>query len=385
MRTLRVFDGVVLGVTGAVCLAVVTGIGLRLAGLPFPPFDLFDWEARVLPGAVLGFTIDTIVTLVRGLDVGPTATAAKVAEHVVALSQFLVLGVLVGVVLVLSVRRRPALGPRVGALVGAASITFGFIRGALGFAVSPALAIAWLAAVLTGGGALMGVWVRGAADEESGRPEAPAGLSRRRVLYRTRLAGLAAALGLVAAALRPRGAPAAAEPRLPETSGPAVSPDQRTLAARIEPAPGTRPEITPIGSFYRVDIDSLPLGIDRRSWRLEVSGLVARPASLSLDDLRALPSVTQAITLSCISNPVGGDLISTGFVTGASLREILVRVEPRADVTALNMRCADGFYESMSLDTAMDGAPSPSTPSTARPCRRGTAPPPASTSRGATA
>ena len=363
MKRLRSFDGVVLGVTGAVWVAVVTAIGLRLAGLPFPPFDLFDWEARVLPGAVLRFAVETIVTLVRGLDVGSTATAAKIAEHVVALSQFLALGVLVGVVLVLSVRRRPALGPRVGALVGAVcALAFGSIRGALGFAVSPALAIAWLAAVLTGGGALMGVWVRGAAGEEWGRLDAPAGLSRRRVLYWTGLAGLAAAFGLVAAALRPRGGPAAAqgasaaaEPPPPETSGPAVSPDERTLAARVAPAPGTRPEITPVGSFYRVDIDSLPPRIDPLSWRLEVGGGVARPASLSLDDLRALPSVTQAITLSCISTPVGGDLISTGFVTGVPLRELLARVAPRADVTVLNMRCADGFYESMALDTAMDG------------------------------
>jgi DMSO/TMAO reductase YedYZ molybdopterin-dependent catalytic subunit len=363
VRTPRILAGVVLGATVAAWVAVVTAIGLRLAGLPFPPFDLFDWEARVLPGAVLGFTVETIVALVRGLDLGPTATAAKLAEHAFALVQFVVLGALVGIVLVLSVRRRPALGPRVGALIGAAcALAFGLIRGALGFAVSPVLAIAWLAAVLVSGGALMGVWVRSAADEGAARPEAP-GPSRRRLLYWTGLAGLAAALGLVAAAVLRRGGPVAAapgasapaEPPPPETSGPAVSPDERTLAARIEPAPGTRPEVTPVGDFYRVDIDSLTPRLDPKRWRLEVGGLVVRPASFSLDDLRALPSVTQAITLSCISNPVGGDLISTGFVTGVPLRELLARVEPAANVTALNMRCADGFYESMALATAMDG------------------------------
>jgi DMSO/TMAO reductase YedYZ molybdopterin-dependent catalytic subunit len=363
MKTLRVLDGLVLGVTGAVWIAAVTAIGLRLAGLPFPPFDLFDWEARIFPGAVLRFTVETIVTLVRGLHVGSTASAAKIAEHALALSQFLVLGALVGVVLVLSVRHRPESGLRVGALIGAVcAIAFGFIRGALGFGVSPALAIAWLAAVLTGGGALMGVWVRVAAEGAWGRPDAPAGLSRRRILYWTGLAGLAAAVGVVADVLRPRSGPTdvpdvppAAEPPVPPTSGPASSPDEQTLAARIAPAPGTRPEVTPVGDFYRIDIDSLPARIDPRGWRLKVGGHVARPASLSLDDLRALPSITQAITLSCISNPVGGDLISTGFVTGVPLREILARVEPRAGATALNMRCADGFYESMALDTAMDG------------------------------
>jgi DMSO/TMAO reductase YedYZ molybdopterin-dependent catalytic subunit len=363
VRTPGVRDGIVLGTVGALWVAVVTAIGLLLAGLPFPPFDLFDGEARVLPGAVVGFTVETIVALARALDLGPTATVAKIAEHAVALLQFLVLGALVGVALVLSVRRRPALGPRVGVLVGAAcALAFALIRGALGFAVSPALAVAWLAVVLTGGGAVMGIWVRGAAGEGAGRPETPAGPSRRRILYWTGLAGLAAALGLAAAAVRrrggaadaARGASSPAEPPPPETSGPAVSPDERTLAARIEPAPGTRPEVTPVGDFYRVDIDSLPPRIDASRWRLQVGGLVARPASLSLDDLRALPSVTQAITLSCISNPVGGDLISTGFVTGVPVRELLARVEPRAEATALNMRCADGFYESLALATAMD-------------------------------
>jgi DMSO/TMAO reductase YedYZ molybdopterin-dependent catalytic subunit len=363
VRTPGVRGGIVLGAAGALGVAVVTAIGLLLAGLPFPPFDLFDWEARVLPGAVLAFTVETIVALVQALHVGPTATAAKFAEHALALLQFLVLGALVGVVLVLSVRRRPALGPRAGALAGAAgALVFGLVRGALGFAVSPALAVAWLAVVLAGGGALMGVWIRGAAGEGAARPEAAAGASRRRVLYWTGLAGLAAAFGLAAAAVRRRGGgadavqgtSAPAEPP-PETSGPAVSPDERTLAARIEPAPGTRPEVTPVGDFYRVDIDSLPARIDASRWRLQVRGLVARPASVSLDDLRALPSVTQAITLSCISNPVGGDLISTGFVTGVPLRELLARVEPRPEATALDMRCADGFYESMALATAMDG------------------------------
>ena len=53
----------------------------RTAGLPFVPFDFFDWQTRVLPGRILAFGIGSMVTVIRALKLGPTAATAKTAEQ----------------------------------------------------------------------------------------------------------------------------------------------------------------------------------------------------------------------------------------------------------------------------------------------------------------
>jgi DMSO/TMAO reductase YedYZ molybdopterin-dependent catalytic subunit len=69
--------------------------------------------------------------------------------------------------------------------------------------------------------------------------------------------------------------------------------------ATVQPAPGRRPELTS------------PPSIPEASWRLKIHGLIARPLVWTLADLRARPAMHQFITLSCISNTLGGDLIGT--------------------------------------------------------------------------
>ena len=64
--------------------------------------------------------------------------------------------------------------------------------------------------------------------------------------------------------------------------------------------------------------------IDAQGWSLNVGGLVDRPLKLSLSDLQALPGTTEYVTLECVSNDVGGGLISTGSFTGVSLKDLLV-------------------------------------------------------------
>jgi hypothetical protein len=123
---------------------------------------------------------------------------------------------------------------------------------------------------------------------------------------------------------------------------------------RVEPAPGTRPELTSNRDFYRIDINTRPVAIDGPSWVLEVAGLFDKPRPLTLADLMAYPAVTQAITLSCISNPVGGDLISTGNWTGARLRDVLKDLGLRPEAKELAIQAADGFYESVTMEDLMD-------------------------------
>ena len=121
--------------------------------------------------------------------------------------------------------------------------------------------------------------------------------------------------------------------------------------AAVKPVPGTRPEFTPLEQHYRIDIDTVPLVIDPQQWRLNIIGLVEKPIALTLDELQRFEPMHQFITLSCISNPVGGDLIGTSRWTGVSLQRLLASLPLRVGATHLKIRATDGFYEIVSLET----------------------------------
>ncbi len=71
----------------------------KVVGLPFVPFDAFDWMARILPRQVLAAGIDAMVTVIRAFNLGPTAAAAKTAEHVMAIAGMFFMGLLAGTIL----------------------------------------------------------------------------------------------------------------------------------------------------------------------------------------------------------------------------------------------------------------------------------------------
>ena len=121
--------------------------------------------------------------------------------------------------------------------------------------------------------------------------------------------------------------------------------------AAVKPVAGTRPEFTPLERHYRIDIDTSPPIIDPQQWRLKIEGLVEKPLALTLDELQRFEPMHQFITLSCISNPVGGDLIGTSRWTGVSLQRLLPSLWLQAGATHLKVRAADGFYEIVSLET----------------------------------
>jgi len=100
-------------VTSMVTAALV-GIlfaGWKIAGLPFVPFDSFDWLTRVLPGRVLGFGIGIMVDVIRTLHLGPTSETAKTVEHAIALAGLFVIGVAGGEILFSILRTRRKVHP----------------------------------------------------------------------------------------------------------------------------------------------------------------------------------------------------------------------------------------------------------------------------------
>ena len=88
-------------VTGALVAAMLTAslisvfyLAWKVAGLPFVPFDVFDWMTRILPGQVLAVGIGAMVTVIRALNLGPTAAAAKAAEHAMAIAGMFFTGII---------------------------------------------------------------------------------------------------------------------------------------------------------------------------------------------------------------------------------------------------------------------------------------------------
>ena len=346
------------GLLAGAASVAVTYLGHRLAGLPYLPFDVFDWLARTLPGGLVAHTIDAMVAVIRGLRLGPTASTAKMAEQGLALGEFAGTWVVFGVILAVAAKRRPGrqtLHGMVGGLI--LFLSAAGIEAARGFpGAKPIAALPWLAVVLVGGGALLGRALASASEAPS-----PADPARRRFL---RLVGTGSFVVIVTAAgvsllgkdkKKPRlGAGQEELAEAAKTSGPAASPPPAELSKRFPPVPGTRPELTQNRDFYRIDINLKPSAIDGRTWRLKVEGSVEHPLALSLDDLRSRPRQTQALTLSCISNPVGGDLIGTTVWTGTPFKGILDEAGLKPGVLEIAIEAADDFYESVPLAEAMD-------------------------------
>jgi len=77
-------------------------------------------------------------------------------------------------------------------------------------------------------------------------------------------------------------------------------------------------ELTPTYIFYRIDINPIVPIVDEKTWSLSVKGLVDNPLTISYEELKKMPSVEQYATLECVSNKIGGDLISTALWKGNS-------------------------------------------------------------------
>jgi hypothetical protein len=127
--------------------------------------------------------------------------------------------------------------------------------------------------------------------------------------------------------------------------------------------------VTPAADFYVVSKNLVDPDVNTSTWTLTVTGTVDHPITLTYDQLRALPSMQVERTLECISNDVGGDLMSNGLWTGVRIADLARMVNPLPLTALLRFTCADGYTESMPLERALgpdallvyelDGAPLP--------------------------
>ncbi|MBG6087047.1 molybdopterin-dependent oxidoreductase [Actinomadura viridis] len=119
--------------------------------------------------------------------------------------------------------------------------------------------------------------------------------------------------------------------------------------------PGMPAFRTPTRDFYRVDTALVLPEVDPRDWRLRVHGMVDRPVELTFEDLLARPMAERDITLSCVSNEVGGTLAGNARWLGAPLAALLREAGVRAGADQILSRSADGMTISTPLDVVLDG------------------------------
>ena len=108
-------------------------------------------------------------------------------------------------------------------------------------------------------------------------------------------------------------------------------------------APILASEVTPTYLFYRIDINPIVPQVDSKSWNLTIKGLVEKPLTINYDQIKSMPSVEEYVTLECISNKVGGDLISTALWKGVRLSQLLEKAAIKPNVKYVVFRCADGY------------------------------------------
>ena len=116
---------------------------------------------------------------------------------------------------------------------------------------------------------------------------------------------------------------------------------------------GLSPEITPTEEHYQISKNVFNPSVPERNWSLKITGMVDNQLEFTLDDLKALPSVERASTLTCISNDVGGDLIGNSVWTGVMLADLLEAAGVQDGATELILRAADNYSDSFALGAAM--------------------------------
>ncbi len=374
--------GALFGLLTSLVVMAISYLGNVIFALPFLPFDLFEGLTRILPGAIVETGIQTMVKIITTLQLGQVDTTAKLAEEIQGLGLIVGTGIVFGIVLAWVSQYKTTWLKYTG-LAGGFILWLGMaiIEAILPKSTSSVLiGLVWLFALILGWGwslfRLLGSYLQetvstvqvGSSDSGATSPK----VTRRNILA---LLG-SGVLSLVVLALGiNNNRQQSATVNIPDTgdtnttsvvpninvqygpeytSGPAASPSLQVLKNRIDPAPGTRQEITPVDQFYRIDINLFPPNVDAATWRLNIKGMVNKPLSLTLSDIVARPAITQALTISCISNYVGGSLISSNYWTGTRLKDLLAEIGVQSGATGINMTAADGFFESLSLTEAMD-------------------------------
>ena len=354
-------------------------------GFPFPPFDFMDFLIRTLPGDVITFGIDTMVDIINGVGMGENLDdIAKTAEQVQGVVFFIIIGTLIGTaygVFAQNLHKKGqflstewATGLGIGILI---AIPVAIISAEYNVSATTSVGVStlWILVASLGWG-LAHNWAQRRLAQIDGTPEAtPSAATSAEATTPTASGATPAtpltantansastlnrrqflvALGGATATVTVIGAGLGELLRDSETIvGENLVPE--TVVNALSPAPGTRSEYTPLDIHYRIDINAGRAPHFPDDWTLQLTGLVDEDVSLSLEDIRAnYEPMDQLVTLSCISNSVGGSLIGTTRWTGTSMQNILADVPMMETASHIKITSRDGFFEIISIEDIMN-------------------------------
>jgi len=330
----------------------VTGVLAALAGMAAGHLVAAFIDPATSPVLSVGSTvIDLTPTPLKELAIAKFGTADKA----ILLASVGLVTVLFSAMAGLLSRRRPRVGlgliVLLVVLAGAAAVTRP--------TVTPIGLLPALATGVVGIGVL--VWLRrqllGADEPARAAGQAGAasgnggGGSRRQFLVGA--AGVTAGAAVVGGAGQ-RLASASSDPA--SVKLPSAAEVARPLPAGLEAqVPGISAFRTPTADFYRVDTNLTVPKVSKGSWKLEIDGDVKRPFSLTFDELAAMPLIERNITMTCVSNEVGGGYIGAATWLGVRLTDILDRAGVGSSSDQLLSTAVDGFTISTPLAVARDG------------------------------
>ena len=133
----------------------------------------------------------------------------------------------------------------------------------------------------------------------------------------------------------------------PSASVPALPPDAAVA--------GQSPFVTANSDFYRIDTALVVPQVDPTTWSLKIHGKVDKPITLTYAQLLARPMIERYITLACVSNEVGGNLISNALFLGAPLKDLLDEAGVHSDADQIVGRSVDGFTAGSPTSVLLDG------------------------------
>jgi DMSO/TMAO reductase YedYZ molybdopterin-dependent catalytic subunit len=349
------------GDTGAVRrtwpLAAASGLVAAVAALGAGQVVAFLIDESAAPlFAVADLFVDLTPPWLKDFAVETFGTNDKLVLILGALLVLLLISALAGVLAV----RRPRLGVAlVGALGAVAALAAVTRPDATPLWVLPSIAAAVVGMVVLDGAARR---VREAQSAEASPEEAR--MSRRGLLNFSVLVGGAGAVAWLGGSLFGRGTaevnasraavrlPPAAE-TVPEATG--------TVSGAGEPpgveigVSGVGPWRTPNDKFYRIDTALIVPKLTAEKWKLRIHGMVEKELTIDFADLASRARVERYVTLACVSNGVGGDLVGNALWQGLPMAELIAEVKPHPSSDMLLSTSADGFTCGTPVAALTDG------------------------------
>ena len=334
------------------------GAGLLAAGAALAAGELASGLVTSVPSLVLAVA-DVVVDLTPGGVVRWSIDTLGSRQKTLLVAGIVVLALAFGAALGVVARRRFWVG-------AAGFIAFGVLGGWAAARVPGAGAVAaWVAAALaTGVGlavlrALLVLAGSSASDRVApDRRREDLVRGRRRFLLAAGATALVALAGAAAGRfLRLANNVEVARDRLAARLRSRTAPPTPADVDVLDSVDGITPIVTANADFYRIDTAILVPQVDPTGWTLRVTGLVDRPFELTLDELLAMDLVDEYVTLSCVSNEVGGDLVGNTWWTGVRLADLLDRAGVQNGAGQVVGRSVDGWTGGFPYEIATDGRP----------------------------